>query len=64
MVQGSLEDYQSLLKAVRQVDVVICAVPTKQALEQKPLIWAIKEAGCVKVSLQAIMHFHLTRSLC
>ncbi|PAN07804.1 hypothetical protein PAHAL_1G363900 [Panicum hallii] len=48
LLEGSLEDYQSLLKAVRQVDVVICAVPTKQALEQKPLIRAIKEAGCVK----------------
>ncbi|XP_066322392.1 probable pinoresinol-lariciresinol reductase 3 isoform X2 [Miscanthus floridulus] len=48
LLQGSLEDYSSLLEAVRQVDVVICAVPTKQVLEQKPLIRAIKEAGCVK----------------
>ncbi|KAK3155031.1 hypothetical protein QOZ80_2BG0197950 [Eleusine coracana subsp. coracana] len=48
LLQGSLEDYPSLLEAVRQVDVVICAVPTKQALEQKALIRAIKEAGCVK----------------
>uniref|UniRef100_A0A0E0K457 NmrA-like domain-containing protein n=1 Tax=Oryza punctata TaxID=4537 RepID=A0A0E0K457_ORYPU len=48
LVKGSLEDYPSLLEAVGQVDVVVCAVPTKQALEQKPLIRAIKEAGCVK----------------
>ncbi|CAN6274762.1 unnamed protein product [Urochloa humidicola] len=48
LLEGSLEDYQSLLEAVRQVDVVICAVATKQALEQKALIRAIKEAGCVK----------------
>uniref|UniRef100_A0A0D9YX30 NmrA-like domain-containing protein n=1 Tax=Oryza glumipatula TaxID=40148 RepID=A0A0D9YX30_9ORYZ len=48
VVKGSLEDYPSLLEAVRQVDVVICAVPTKQALEQKLLIRAIKDAGCVK----------------
>ncbi|KAL5207119.1 hypothetical protein ABZP36_031554 [Zizania latifolia] len=48
LIKGSLENYPSLLEAVRQVDVVICAVPTKQALEQKPLIRAIKEAGCVK----------------
>ncbi|KAF0934889.1 hypothetical protein E2562_028887 [Oryza meyeriana var. granulata] len=48
LVKGSLEDYPSLLEAVRQVDVVICAVPTKQALKQKTLIRAIKEAGCVK----------------
>ncbi|KAM0902065.1 hypothetical protein ACQ4PT_019588 [Festuca glaucescens] len=48
LLKGSLEDYPSLLEAVRQVDVVICAVPTKHALEQKPLIRAIKEAACVK----------------
>ncbi|KAL6633696.1 hypothetical protein ACP70R_026367 [Stipagrostis hirtigluma subsp. patula] len=48
LLEGSLEDYSSLLEAVRQVDVVICAVPTKHALEQKTLIRAIKEAGCVK----------------
>ncbi|KAL6912264.1 hypothetical protein ACP4OV_001069 [Aristida adscensionis] len=48
LLEGSLEHYPSLLQAVRQVDVVICAVPTKQALEQKALIRAIKEAGCVK----------------
>jgi uncharacterized protein YbjT (DUF2867 family) len=52
VIQGSLEDYPSLLEAVRQVDVVICAVPTKHALEQKPLIRAIKEAACVKVRSQ------------
>ncbi|KQK00937.1 probable pinoresinol-lariciresinol reductase 3 [Brachypodium distachyon] len=50
LLKGSLEleDYPSLLEAVRQVDVVICSVPTKHALEQKSLIQAIKEAGCVK----------------
>uniref|UniRef100_A0ACD5YL20 Uncharacterized protein n=1 Tax=Avena sativa TaxID=4498 RepID=A0ACD5YL20_AVESA len=48
LLKGSLEDYPSLLQAVRQVDVVICSVPTKHALEQKPLIRAIKEAACVK----------------
>ncbi|XP_025878624.1 probable pinoresinol-lariciresinol reductase 3 isoform X3 [Oryza sativa Japonica Group] len=53
VVKGSLEDYPSLLEAVRQVDVVICAVPTKQALEQKLLIRAIKDAGCVKPGLDA-----------
>ncbi|KAG8072028.1 hypothetical protein GUJ93_ZPchr0006g41771 [Zizania palustris] len=48
LIKGSLDDYPSLVEAVRQMDVVICAVPTKKALEQKPLIRAIKEAGCVK----------------
>lgn len=64
MLQGSLEDYQSLLRAVRRVDIVICVVPTKQALEQKLLVRAIKEAGCVKVSLRAIMHLHLAGLPC
>lgn len=36
------------------MDVIICAVSTKQVLEQKPLIRAIKEAGRVKVSPQYI----------
>ncbi|TVU28161.1 hypothetical protein EJB05_19670, partial [Eragrostis curvula] len=53
LLQGSLEDYPSLLEAVQQVDVVVCAVPTKQGLEQKTLIRAIKEAGCVKKFIPA-----------
>ncbi|KAJ4789427.1 pinoresinol reductase 1 [Rhynchospora pubera] len=48
LLQGSFDDYESLIEAVKQVDVVICAVPSKNALEQKPLIRAIKEAGCIK----------------
>lgn len=39
------------MEAVKQVDVVICAVASKQALDQKPLIHAIKRAGCIKVIL-------------
>ncbi|KAG1342803.1 Isoflavone reductase [Cocos nucifera] len=48
LLKGSLQDFQSLLEAVKQVDVVICAVPSKQTLDQKLLIEAIKEAGCIK----------------
>ncbi|XP_078149022.1 nmrA-like negative transcriptional regulator family protein isoform X1 [Carex rostrata] len=48
LLQGSFDDYGSLVEAVKQVDVVICAVPSKNALEQMPLIRAIKEAGCIK----------------
>nr|CAD1838311.1 unnamed protein product [Ananas comosus var. bracteatus] len=48
LINGSLEDLPSLIAAVEKVDVVICAVPSKQALEQKLLIRAIKEAGCIK----------------
>jgi hypothetical protein len=50
VIPGSLDDYQSVLEAVWQVNVVICAVPTKQALEQKTMIRDTKEAGCVMVS--------------
>jgi hypothetical protein len=47
--QGSLQDEASLLEAIKQVDVVICAVSSIQVLDQKLLISAIKQAGCIKV---------------
>lgn len=37
------------MEAVKQVDVVICSIPSKQVLDQKLLIRVIKEAGCIKV---------------
>lgn len=37
-----------MLDAVKKVDTVVCAVPSNQAHEQKLLIQAIKEAGCIK----------------
>ncbi|KDP41781.1 hypothetical protein JCGZ_26799 [Jatropha curcas] len=47
-VRGSLEDEKSLVEAVKLVDVVICSIPSKQVLDQKLLIKAIKRAGCIK----------------
>ncbi|KAH9656723.1 putative pinoresinol-lariciresinol reductase 3 [Citrus sinensis] len=47
-LKGSLEDEGSLMEAVKQVDVVICSIPSKQVLDQKLLIRVIKEAGCIK----------------
>ncbi|KAL4280103.1 hypothetical protein GQ457_03G002620 [Hibiscus cannabinus] len=47
-IKGSLDDEQSLIEAVKQVDVVICSIPSKQALDQKLLIKVIKESGCIK----------------
>lgn len=47
-LKGSLEDEESLMEAVKQVDVVICSIPSKQVLDQKLLIRVIKEAGCIK----------------
>ncbi|TXG64559.1 hypothetical protein EZV62_011553 [Acer yangbiense] len=49
LLKGSLEDEKSLIEAVKQVDVVICAIPSKQVLHQKLLIRAIKQVGCIKV---------------
>ncbi|KAI8554263.1 hypothetical protein RHMOL_Rhmol05G0084500 [Rhododendron molle] len=48
LLKGSLQDETSLIEAIKQVDVVICAVSSKQVLDQKLLIAAIKQAGCIK----------------
>ncbi|XP_022725936.1 probable pinoresinol-lariciresinol reductase 3 isoform X4 [Durio zibethinus] len=47
-LKGSLEDEKSLVEAVKQVDVIICSIPSKQVLDQKLLIKVIKESGCIK----------------
>ena len=54
---GSLQDQTSLIEAIKQVDVVICAVSSNQVLGQKLLIAAIKQAGCVKVIPLFLSHF-------
>ncbi|KAI3959033.1 hypothetical protein MKX01_023709 [Papaver californicum] len=48
LLNGSLDDISSLIEAVKQVDVVICAVSSNQVLHQKLLIQAIKQSGCIK----------------
>ncbi|XP_070052953.1 probable pinoresinol-lariciresinol reductase 3 [Nicotiana tomentosiformis] len=48
LIKGSLQDEDILIEALEQVDVVICAVSSKQVLEQKLLVSAIKRAGCIK----------------
>ncbi|KAI3774791.1 hypothetical protein L1987_49353 [Smallanthus sonchifolius] len=48
VLQGSLHDEGSLVEAIKQVKIVICAVNSKQVLDQKPLISAIKKAGCIE----------------
>ncbi|KAF8405246.1 hypothetical protein HHK36_010147 [Tetracentron sinense] len=48
LLKGSLQDLSSLIEAIKQVNVVICAVSSKQVLDQKLLIRAIKQAGCIK----------------
>ncbi|KAK1403277.1 hypothetical protein POM88_002882 [Heracleum sosnowskyi] len=49
LLKGSLQDEESLLETVKIVDVVICAVSSKQALDQKLLVWVIKNLGSFKV---------------
>lgn len=59
--QGDLNDHKSLVKAIKQVDVVISATGktstdgSMQLLDQFKLIAAIKEAGNIKV-LQSYSH--------
>lgn len=48
-MQGDLKDHESLVKAIKQVDVVISTVGTLQVEDQLKILNAIKEAGNVKV---------------
>lgn len=55
--QGDLYDHESLVKAIKQVDVVISTVGHGQLADQTKIIAAIKEAGNVKVKKQVISNF-------
>jgi len=44
-----LSDHESLVKALKEVDVVISALGGRQIDDQVKLIAAIKEAGNIKV---------------
>ncbi|KAG5543182.1 hypothetical protein RHGRI_016061 [Rhododendron griersonianum] len=48
VLHGDLYDHESLVKAIKQVDVVISAVSTLQLLDQVKIIAAIKEVGNIK----------------
>ncbi|KAA8521239.1 hypothetical protein F0562_011924 [Nyssa sinensis] len=53
LIEGSFSDHQSLVNAVKQVDVVICTISgvhfrSHNILEQLKLVEAIKEAGNIK----------------
>ncbi|KAK7406725.1 hypothetical protein VNO78_08355 [Psophocarpus tetragonolobus] len=48
ILYGDLTDHESLLKAIKQVDVVISALGGQQLDDQVKLIAAIKEAGNIK----------------
>ncbi|KAH7848644.1 hypothetical protein Vadar_005555 [Vaccinium darrowii] len=48
LLHGDLNDQESLVKAIKQVDVVISTVGTRQISDQAKIIAAIKEAGNIK----------------
>ncbi|RYR49202.1 hypothetical protein Ahy_A07g035517 isoform B [Arachis hypogaea] len=48
LISGDLYDHESLVKAIKQVDVVISTVGYAQLADQDKIISAIKEAGNVK----------------
>jgi uncharacterized protein YbjT (DUF2867 family) len=48
-MKGDLSDHESLVKAIKQVDVVISTIAHDQLYNQDKIIAAIKEAGNIKV---------------
>ncbi|KAJ1415338.1 NmrA-like domain [Sesbania bispinosa] len=48
LLDGDMNDHESLLKAIKQVDVVICAAGRLLIDDQVKIIAAIKEAGNIK----------------
>ncbi|KAM3757389.1 hypothetical protein ACB098_02G183900 [Castanea mollissima] len=48
LLHGDIYDHESLVKAIKQVDVVISAVGAQQIADQVNIIAAIKEAGNIK----------------
>ncbi|GAB4847447.1 Eugenol synthase 1 [Ancistrocladus abbreviatus] len=50
MIQGDIYDNESLVEAIKQVDVVISVVGRGQVADQVKIIAAIKEAGNVRPS--------------
>lgn len=70
LVIGSFNDHHSLVEAVKQVDVVICAVSgvhirSHQILLQLKLVDAIKEAGNIKVYIHSMIYiFNLSQHYC
>jgi putative NADH-flavin reductase len=51
--QGDIYHHDSLVKAIKQVDIVISAVGSEQIADQVKIIAAIKEAGNIKASHRA-----------
>jgi uncharacterized protein YbjT (DUF2867 family) len=54
-MQGDIQDHESLVAALKQVDVVISTVGGAQLRDQLKLIAAIKEVGHITVC-QSLVH--------
>lgn len=52
LLHGDLYDYQSLVNAIKHVDVVISTVGRAQLSDQDKIIAAIKETGHIKVKFK------------
>nr|QBF58800.1 isoflavone reductase [Lotus japonicus]BAF34847.1 isoflavone reductase homolog [Lotus japonicus] len=48
LLEGDISDHESLVKAMKQVDIVICTTGRLLILDQVKIIAAIKEAGNIK----------------
>ncbi|MED6129196.1 hypothetical protein PIB30_105521, partial [Stylosanthes scabra] len=48
--QGDVHDHESLVKAIKQVDVVISTIGTMEVANQEKIIAAIIDAGNVKAN--------------
>jgi hypothetical protein len=56
-LQGDINNHETLVKAIKQVDTVICAAGRLLIEDQVKIIKAIKEAGNVKVSKYVICQY-------
>ncbi|KAK7826998.1 isoflavone reductase-like protein, partial [Quercus suber] len=56
--QGDIYHHESLVKAIKQVDVVICALGSlEQIADQVKIVAAIKEAGNIKARHKSFLNF-------
>lgn len=55
MLQGDLYYHESMVKAIKQEDVVISTVGPQQLADQVKIIATIKEAGSVKVCISKLL---------
>ncbi|KAL2348543.1 hypothetical protein Fmac_002543 [Flemingia macrophylla] len=60
IIEGDMMDHKTLVKAIKQVDIVICTVGRLLIEDQVKIIAAIKEAGNIKVRMCCHFFTHMT----